>query len=146
MARVFSADGLSFLYPDDWGLEREEHSSGWTVSLQSPGTAFAVVRLDRELPTTEEVAMTALEALREEYPRLQAESAIESLAGEMAIGHDIEFFSLDMATICWTRSFYGPAGTMLVLCQVTGLDEEEYEAALRAMCASMRSEEGPSDD
>ena len=26
-------------------------------------------------------------------------------------GHDIEFFSVDVPTICWTRSFYGLAGT-----------------------------------
>jgi hypothetical protein len=59
----------------------------------------------------------------------------------MAIGHDIEFFSLDVPVTCWTRSFYGVAGTVLVLCQVADPDEADYESTLRAICASMRTEE-----
>jgi hypothetical protein len=136
----FNEDGLSFCYPDDWQLEREPTAEGWTVSLQSPGTAFAVIRLERNMPTTEEVALAALEALKEDYPSLEAESAIDMLAGEMAIGHDIQFFTLDLATTCWTRSFYGAAGTMLVLCQVSDIDQETYEPALRGICASMRAD------
>jgi hypothetical protein len=136
----FNEDGLSFSYPDDWQLEREPTSEGWTVSLQSPGTAFAVIRLERDMPTTEEVALAALEALKEDYPSLEAESAIDMLAGEMAIGHDIQFFTLDLGTTCWTRSFYGAAGTMLVLCQVSDIDQETYEPALRGICASMRAD------
>jgi hypothetical protein len=144
MVKEFSADGLSFVYPDEWTLEREENDSGWTVTLQSPGTAFAVVSLDRNLDhTIEDVAHTALEAMKDEFPGLEAESAVEMLAGEMAIGHDIEFFSVDVPTLCWTRSFYGLAGIVLVLCQVAELDEAEYEPALRVICASMRSEEEP---
>jgi hypothetical protein len=139
--RQYSEDGLSFSYPDDWGLEREESDEGWTLTLQSPGTAFALVRLDRNLPTTEDVATTALEALRDDYPKLEAETAIATMAGEMAVGHDIEFFSLDLAITAWTRCFYGPAGTVLVLCQVSDVDQEQYEGALRAFCASMRAED-----
>jgi hypothetical protein len=136
----FNEDGLSFSYPEDWKLDREDDADGWTLSLQSPGTAFAMIRLDQELPTTEEVATTALEALKDDYPALEAQSAIDMLAGEMAIGHDVDFFSLDMATTCWTRSFYGAAGTVLVMCQVSDIDQETYEPALRGICASMRSE------
>jgi hypothetical protein len=139
--RDFNEDGLSFSYPDDWKIEREPSAEGWTVSLQSPGTAFAMIRLDRNMPGTEQVAMTALEALKDDYPSLEAEPTIDMLAGEMAIGHDVQFFSLDLATTCWTRSFYGAAGTVLVMCQVSDLDQETYEPALRAICKSMRSEE-----
>ena len=143
MVKEFSSDGLSFNYPDEWALQREEDDSGWTVTVQSPATAFAVVRLDRDMPTIEQVAITALEALKDDFPKLQAESAIDTLAGEMAIGHDIEFFSVDVPTTCWTRSFYGLAGTVLVWCQVPALDEPEHESALRGICTSMRSEEEP---
>ncbi len=136
----FNKDGLSFSYPEDWKMEREDDADGWTVSLQSPGTAFAMIRLDQELPTTEEVAITALEALKDDYPALEVKSTVDMLAGEMAIGHDLQFFSLDLATTCWTRSFYGTAGTVLVMCQVSDIDQETYEPALRGICASMRSE------
>jgi hypothetical protein len=139
--QAFNEDGLSFDYPEDWRLEREPNDDGWAVTVQSPGTAFMLVQLDRSLPPTEEMIKATLEAMQQDYPALEAAPAIDTLAGEMAIGHDIEFFSLDTANVAWTRSFYGMAGTVLVLCQVSGLDEQEYEPALRAMCASMRSEE-----
>jgi hypothetical protein len=137
----FEEDGLSFDYPDDWTLQREGGPDGWTVTLQSPGTAFALVTLDRNLPAVEEVAEAALDALKQDYPSLEATSAVETLAGEVAVGHDVEFFSLDLTASCSTRCFYGAAGTVLVLCQVSGLDETEYESALGAIRASMRSEE-----
>jgi hypothetical protein len=141
MNQPFHEDGISFVCPDGWSLEREPTEDGWTVTLQSPGTAFAMVRLDKSLPAAQDVAAATLEALRADYPELEAANAIETVAGEMAVGHDVEFFSLDLSVTAWTRCFYGLAGTVLVLCQVSGADDDEYEPALRAICASMRSEE-----
>lgn len=141
MSQQFHEDGISFFCPDGWALEREESQDGWTVTLKSPGTAFAVVSLERGMRPAEDMAAEALEALRADYPDLDAENAIEPIAGDLALGHDIEFFRFDLPVTAWTRCFYGPAGTVLVLCQVGGPDEEEYEPALRGICASMRSEE-----
>ena len=139
MSKFFSEDGLSFAYPDDWELQREDSEKGWTLTLQSPGSAFALIQLDRDMPDPREVVRQALETLRADYPQLEADATIESLAGELAVGHDIQFISLDMITTCWTRSFYGLAGTLFVLCQACGIDAEDYESALHSLCASMRS-------
>jgi hypothetical protein len=141
MPQTFQEDGLSFRYPDGWRIEREESDSGWTVLLQSPGTAFLTVTADGTLPTVEDMAETALEALRSEYPSLEAEEHIDTVAGQMAFGHDMRFFSLDLTNTCWTRCFYSGVGTVLVLAQTSDLDLEEYEPALRAICASLRIEE-----
>ena len=35
MPRDFAEDGVSFSYPDDWRLEREEAEDGWTVTVRS---------------------------------------------------------------------------------------------------------------
>jgi hypothetical protein len=139
MLKEFTKEGISFRYPDDWKLEQEEGDEGWTLSLQSPGTAFMTLTCDSGLPSIEEMAGTALEALRSEYPSLEAESVVENMAGEMAVGHDMNFFSLDLPITAWTRSFYADAGTMLILCQTSDL--EQAEPALRAICASMTVQE-----
>jgi hypothetical protein len=139
--QYYNEDGLSFTYPDEWSLERQESEDGWAVTLQSPGTAFAQVVLDRTMPEREHMAQTALRALEEDYHNLEAEAGMDMMAGEMAIGHDIDFFSLDLTITAWTRCFFGLAGTVLVLCQVSGVDQEEYEPVLRAICRSMQSEE-----
>ena len=111
------------------------------MTLQSPGAAFAVVRLERTMPDVVEVVEAALAVLKAEYAALEATSAIETIAGEMAVGHDIEFFSLDVANRAWTRCIFGPAGTVLILCQLSDLDDAEVEYALRAIGTSMRVEE-----
>lgn len=141
MNREYQADGISFRYPDDWRLDREESEDGWTVLLQSPGTAFLTLTCDQSGASTEEIAAAALEALQEDYPDLEASPQVDTLAGQMAIGHDIQFFSLDLTNTCWTRCIDSAAGVVLVLCQSNDLELEEYEPILRAICASLNIEE-----
>jgi hypothetical protein len=140
MVAQFDEAGIRFKYPENWRLEREENESGWTVSVHSPETAFLMLCLREDMPRTDEMAETALEALREEYPDLEAEDCVDSLAGQPAIGHDIRFFSFDLTNTCWTRSFYSTQGTVLLLCQFNDLETDRNEPVLRAICASLEVE------
>jgi hypothetical protein len=141
MIAAFDEGGVHFRYPTNWRLEREETATGWTVTLQSPGTAFVTVTLDEDMPDAAHVAATALEALRDVYPELEADECMDSVAGQPAVGHEIHFFSLDLTNTCWTRSFYSPRGTVLVLCQTSDLEFQASEPVLRAICASLEVEE-----
>lgn len=138
MSAHFDDTGISFDYPENWRLEREETGEGWTVSVHSPDTAFLMICLREDLPTTDELADTALEALREEYPELEADDHVDRLAGLPAVGHDIRFFSFDLTNTCWTRSFCTGRGTMLLMCQASDLELETNEPVLRAICASLK--------
>ena len=69
MSATFTKEGVLFRYPENWKLEREENYEGWTVYLQSPGTAFVMISY-REGATPAELAETALAALPDEYPDL----------------------------------------------------------------------------
>ncbi len=141
MVKQFDEDGVSFRYPDDWTLEREETENGWTASLQSRETAFLVVTLDRDMPEPQRMVHATLEALRSEYPGLDADAALDILAGEMAVGHDIQFFSFDLPNTAWTRSLYCGAGTLLLYWQANDLELPTAEPVLRAICASLKTEE-----
>jgi hypothetical protein len=141
MAAQFEEDGIRFQYPENWKLEREENDTGWTVSVQSPETAFMLISVRTDLPTPEEMVETVLEALREDYADLEADDCIDSLAGQPAIGYNIRFFSLDLTNTGWTRSFYCAAGTVVVLCQTNDLELERNEPILRAICASLQVED-----
>jgi hypothetical protein len=140
VTKQFQESGIRFRYPDNWRLEREDTANGWTVSLYSPDTAFMLISCDDTMPTTEDMAEAALDALRTEYPQLEADERIDSLAGQMAVGHDVRFFSFDLTNTCWTRSIYGAKGTVLVLCQTNDLELEQTEPVLRAICASLEVE------
>src|SRR5262245_37751947 len=141
MAAEFDEGGIRFRYPENWKLEREDQENGWTVSVYSPATAFLMVSLDEDMPETERMAGTALEALREEYPDLEADDCVDSLAGRPAVGHEIHFFSLDLTNTGWTRSFYTARGTVLVYWQSSDLELAQSEPVLRAICASLQIED-----
>ena len=137
----FSKDGIRFQYPDGWRLTREDSESGWTVTVEGPDTAFFLLTFDESMPEVSAVAQTALDALQADYPDLEADDALESLAGQPAIGHDIRFFSLDLTNTCGTRAFYAGAGTVLILWQTNDLELEQVEPVFRAIRASLRVEE-----
>jgi hypothetical protein len=137
MVETFEDEGIRFRYPENWRLEREDTDTGWTVVVQSPDTAFAMISLNDESPSVETTAEAALATMREEYPDLDADSCVDSIAGRPAVGHDIRFFSLDLTNTCWIRSFYCSRGTIVVLCQVNDLELEINEPVLRAICASL---------
>jgi hypothetical protein len=136
----FRDGGIRFRYPENWVLEREDNDAGWTVSVQSPGTAFLMICLRLDTPTIEEVADAALAALQEDYPELEYDPCIDSVSGQPAVGHLVRFFSLDLTNTCWTRSFYSSQGTVLVLWQVNDLELEQVEPVLTAICASFEVE------
>jgi hypothetical protein len=141
MAAVFDETGIRFRYPENWRLEREENETGWTVSVQSPGTAFLMLCFRDDMPATDDMAETALAALREDYPDLEADDCVDSIAGQPAVGHDIRFFSFDLTNTCWTRCFYSSRGTVLLMCQLNDLESDTSEPVLRAMCASLELED-----
>jgi hypothetical protein len=141
MVAVFEDAGIRFKYPENWRLEREDNETGWTVSLQSPDTAFLMLCLREDMPSTDQLVETALDTLREEYPELEADDCIDTVAGQPAVGHDIRFFSLDLTNTCWTRSFYSARGTVLLLCQFNDLEMEKNGQVLRAICKSLEIEE-----
>lgn len=137
----FEKDGISFQYPDNWRLTREDTESGWTVSVDSPDNAFFVLTLDQEMREVGLVAQTALEALQSEFPDLEVEDALESLAGQPALGHNIYFFSFDLTNTCCTRAFYAGAGTVLIMWQANDLELEQVDPVFQAIRASLRVED-----
>jgi len=64
--------------------------------------------------------------------------SVDSVAGQPAVGHDIQFFSLDLTNTCCLRSFTCRAGTILLLWQFTDLDAEQLDPVLKAIVASWR--------
>ena len=137
MAAEFDEDGVRFRYPENWRLEREDSEEGWTVTVQSPGTAFLMMCLRQDLPTPDSMIESVMSAMKEDYPELEAEDRVESVAGQPAVGQDIRFFSLDLTNTCWTRSFYTARGTVLILCQTNHLELDEAGPVMRAICASL---------
>jgi hypothetical protein len=138
MPAVFQQHGLQFSYPENWQLEETQTDEGWSVTVQSPGTAFLLLNVQSARPSVQEVIDTTLAAMREDYPELESDPATEQIAGRSARGHDIQFFSMDLVNTCWTRCFRTARHTVLVLCQANDLELGTMEPVLRAMRASLK--------
>jgi hypothetical protein len=138
MAATFEHQGVRFLYPENWSLQRDVQQSGWSVSVESPETAFLTLVYragDRDIAA---IADSALEALREEYPVLESDPALETLAGQPAVGYDVRFYSLDLTNTAWIRSLACEDGCVLILCQINDLELSRNGPVLKAICASLR--------
>ena len=146
MASRFEREGVSFQYPGTWRLEREEVEGGWSVvRCKVRGRRFLTLTFDEGMPEVEEMADAALAALREVYPDLEADDRVEPFAGQMAVGHDITFISLDLTNTLLDGSFYSDTGTLLLLCQLISDFDLEYTARCCGRCArrcAWRSESG----
>jgi hypothetical protein len=141
MPAIFEQDGVRFQYPESWTLSREDNPTGWTASLQSPGTAFFMLTYDADAPETELMVETALEAMQAEYEDLEFDPVVETIAGQPAVGNDMRFFSFDLTNTCCTRSFYGAGGTLLLFWQTSDLELETVEPTIKALCASLQLDE-----
>lgn len=141
MLQTFERDGIAFRYPANWSAETEESDDGgWAVTVSSPDTAFVVVSLRPDARDPADLADQTLAVLKSEYEELDAENRLESVGGQMAIGHDIDFLTLDTSITCRTRCLETPAGPLLVLTQVSEYDGERNDPVLRAIVASLTVE------
>ena len=108
------------------------------MTIQSPETAFVIVSLRSDAQNLAQIADESLAAFQLEYPELEWENAIDSIAGQPAIGHNIDFLTLDTSTTSWSRCIETVNGPLLILCQVSEYDFTKNEPVLRAICASMQ--------
>lgn len=122
---TYDDNGIRFEYPLDWELEVNDEEDVTTIALHAPdGLAFALVTVDESKPDPAMVVDEALEAMREEYPTLDATPALETIGGHRAVGHDVEFISLDLTNSCAIRCFRTKNRTVLVFGQWSNIEDE----------------------
>ena len=138
MLGIYDDNGIRFEYPEGWELDVTDDGPRTAVTVQSPdGPAFALVTVDDSRPGPDELVDEALAALRDEYPGLDATPARETIAGHDAVGHDVEFISLDLTNTAAIRSFRTERRTVFVMAQWSDVEGDETEAALRAILRSV---------
>jgi hypothetical protein len=141
MSDTFERDGVRFRYPPDWQIETEEEGHAWTASVQSPGTAFLVVSYVPDVDDPSELVEATVAELKAEYPDLDAEDAVDTLAGQPAIGADVNFVHFDLTNTCWVRAVPAADGAVLVLAQCTDEELDTEGVALQQVMASITVEE-----
>ena len=130
----FERDRIAIRYPDSWTAEEaaDDDTGAWTVTVQSPDTAFLMLSLQPDADHPGDVAEQALEALRAEYKELDVEDVVETICGQPAVGFNADFLTVDTATACRVRCLATDAGPLLLMSQVS-----EYDPVLAAIIKSL---------
>ncbi|MGC8638581.1 MAG: hypothetical protein ACP5XB_01740 [Isosphaeraceae bacterium] len=141
-SKTFENHGVRFEYPSAWELEENDHGDVMTVSVQDPGgLGFALITTDESCPDPADVADAALEAMREEYPDLDAAPAMETINDHCATGHDVEFFALDMTNGASIRCFRTSNRTVLAFGQWSDAGEANLPDLIRGVFQSIEETE-----
>jgi hypothetical protein len=141
MSETFERDGVRFRYPKDWQIELEEEDESWTISLQGPGTAFLVVSFVPGADDPSELVDAAVAGLKDDYPDLEADDAVDTMAGQPAIGADVHFLHFDLTNTCWVRAVPAAEGAILVLAQCTDEELGVEGEALKTIMSSLAVDE-----
>jgi hypothetical protein len=140
--QTFDDHGLRFDYPASWELEVTDHGPVVTVAVQDPGgLGFALITTDESRPDPADVADAALEAMREEYPDLDAAPAMETINEHCATGHNLEFFAMDMTNAATIRCFRTPRRTVLAFGQWSDAGESDLPDLIRGVVHSIEDTE-----
>lgn len=142
MGVAYRNQHLQFIYPDGWEVDETESSDGVTASVQSPASMFVFITSYGRPLAPAELADQALLTMREEYPDLDSTPTSETIAGQPAVGHDVNFFSMDLTNTCWIRAFSAGGRTVLIFAQTNDLELQASERAFRAICASLELNDG----
>ena len=142
MPEVFEDHGVHFEYPSDWQLEVSEDGPVTTVEVQAPsGLAFALVRTDESCPDPADVADEVLDAMREEYPDLDAAPAMETHPGSPRHRARRRVLLARRHQGATIRCFRTPRRTVLVFGQWSDLGEEDLPELVRDVFRSIEEME-----
>jgi len=137
MPALFDKQGIKFQYPENWTVEASTAIDEDGVTLYSPGGGFwsVVVRDGGDEPA--QVAEVVLETMRELYDDLDSAAVEEPVAGEELVGHDVNFYCLDMTNTAQIRAFRRDGKTYLVLYQAEDREFDAIEPVFRAITRSL---------
>lgn len=136
--QTYDQHGIRFSYPDDWTLDQDEPAQpGDSVAVYSPGGAFWLVSPQAEDTEPAELADEALAAMREEYSDLESEPVEEWIAGQPAVGYDVNFWYLDLTATSLIRCLSTEQGSFVILCQSEDREFEQVEPVFQAITTSL---------
>lgn len=137
MPHTFSKFGISFLYPDNWTLDEQAPSAeAESATVYSPGGAFWSVSVHPASADPQDLANTAVKAMRAEYSDLEEEPCYQLVAGNRVHGFDLAFYFLDLTNSAVVRSFRTPVATYVLFYQAEDREFRELEQVFAAITKS----------
>ena len=137
MTATYDKLGVQFMYPENWEIMDEDpDSEPRTIAVHNETGAFWSVTVYKSAVETDQIAETALAALREEYEELEAEAVDEQVGQVGATGYDVQFYVQQLVAAARIRTFANGEDTVLLLCQAEDREFERLREVFQAMTLS----------
>ena len=137
MTATYDKLGVQFMYPENWEIMDEDpDSEPRTIAVHNDTGAFWSVTVYKSAVETDQIAETALAALREEYEELEAEAVDEQVGQVGATGYDVQFYVQQLVAAARIRTFANGEDTVLLLCQAEDREFERLREVFQAMTLS----------
>ncbi len=138
MPKEYRYEGLGFFYPDNWQLEEEVRWGGeHTVVLYPPDGGFWSISFHSRHADPEELAKSAVAAMKEEYKGIDVQPVRETIDGRELIGFDLDFFYLDFIVSAQVRCLRTDRHTLVVFCQAEDRQFEKLAPVFQAILTSL---------
>ena len=138
MPAQFNSLGISFQYPDNWTLDDSDARLGRkSVTVYGPGGAFWSVVIHPISAEPAKMSAAVVEAMKQEYDSLEAETAEETIAGRTLQGFNLAFYCLDLTSTAWIRSLRVDKTTYTIFCQAEDREFESVRLVFLAMTTSL---------
>ena len=143
MPKTFSKMEISFQYPDNWTLDEEDAvAGGESVTVYSPGGSFWSVAVHPHYASPTQLALAALEAMKEEYEGLEIEDAQETVYGRELVGYNLNFYYLDLTNTTRIRCFATSKAAYTIFWQADDAEYDQIQMVFQAMLASLLNSVG----
>ncbi len=129
--------GMSFEYPENWTLDEEDALAGRrSVTIYSPNGAFWSLAVHPSSTTPDQLARAAVDAMKEEYEDLEVQPASDVIAGWEVVGHDLNFYCLDLTNTATIRCLSTDQATYSIFCQGEDRDYDRLAMVFLAITTS----------
>jgi len=135
---LYDSNGITFRYPENWILSQQNHENEFTVSVNSPNTAFWSVFLFKDHPNPKHVIETATETLRTEYDEIDLYPTTAKMCERETVARDIEFVCLELINSAFLRAFETDEFTVFVMFQANDAELESVKDVMNSICASLK--------
>lgn len=126
MVGTYDRLGVRFMYPENWTLADDASQQvPRSISVQAPSGAFWSVDIHPLSVDPKQLLSQFEDAMRAEYPDLEAHDAHETIADEPALGRDMYFLCLDFVISSQVRILRKGHATYLINCQA---EDREFDA------------------
>jgi hypothetical protein len=138
MVGTFEKQGIHFQYPENWELTEDTSTpESLTITLQSPGSAFWLLRILDLDNSPERLVAEVLNSMRQEYDELEATMVQQRLHEVDTVGYDMQFYCLDLLVNSHVRSFVVDERAYLMMYQAEDREFDEMLPVFQAVITSM---------